>query len=121
MRLALGTVKGRWVNVHLLVSPEDPNHLTELKRFLARLSFEAHEDTYVCTKSDLIRLGQKVDPSLTDATAALSQGTEQFKVSFVQLKEARQEFRAQQNILIAVAGGETDGTSGVREGADKRT
>jgi hypothetical protein len=45
MRLALGTVKGKWVNVHLLVSSEDPNHLTELARFLIRLNFEAHEDT----------------------------------------------------------------------------
>jgi hypothetical protein len=28
MRLGIGTVKGRWVNIHLLVSPEDPEHLT---------------------------------------------------------------------------------------------
>ena len=27
MRLALGTVKGQWVNVHLLVSPEQDNHV----------------------------------------------------------------------------------------------
>src|SRR3989442_694038 len=38
MRLGIGTVKGKWVNIHLLVSPEDPNHLTEVKRFLARLT-----------------------------------------------------------------------------------
>ena len=30
----IGTVKGKWVNIHLLVSPEDPHHLTELNRFL---------------------------------------------------------------------------------------
>src|SRR5260221_3114 len=39
MRLAVGTVKGRWVNLHLLVSPERADHLPELKRFLARLTF----------------------------------------------------------------------------------
>jgi hypothetical protein len=39
MRLGIGTVKGKWVNLHLLVSPEAPDHLVELKRFLARLSF----------------------------------------------------------------------------------
>jgi hypothetical protein len=120
MRLALGTVKGKWVNIHLLVSPEDPKHLTELTRFLIRLTFEAHEDTYVCTKDDLIRLGRKVDPSLTDNAAALALGTEQFKVSFDQLKEAFSKSAwAQQNIIIAVAGSETDGTSGVREAANK--
>jgi hypothetical protein len=120
MRLALGTVKGKWVNVHLLVSPEDPNHLTELARFQTRLNFEAHEDTYVCTKDDLIRLGRKVDPSLTHDATAMALGTEQFKVSFDQLKEAFSKSAwAQQNIIIAVAGSETDGTSGVREPANK--
>jgi len=44
MRLGLGTVKGKWGNVHLLVSPEDPKHLAELKRFLARLTFKATAD-----------------------------------------------------------------------------
>ena len=120
MRLALGTVKGKWVNIHLLVSPEDPKHLTELTRFLIRLTFEAHEDTYVCTKDDLIRLGRKVDPSLTHDATAMALGTEQFKVSFDQLKEAFSKSAwAQQNIIIAVAGSETDGTSGVREAANK--
>lgn len=31
MRLGLGTAAGSWVNVHMLVSPQDPNHLDELK------------------------------------------------------------------------------------------
>src|SRR6202043_68164 len=120
MRLALGTVKGKWVNVHLLVCPEDANHLTELKRFLARLTFEAHEDTYVCTRDDLIRLGRKVDSSLAADDTALARGTEQFKVSFDLLKEAYSKSSwAQQNILVALAGSETDGTSGVRDAADR--
>jgi hypothetical protein len=119
MRLALGTVRGKWVNLHLLVSPEDPNHLTELKRFLARLTFSAYEDSFSCCTDDLIRLGQRVDQKLTDPVAALRRGAEQFKVSFDQLKQVYKESSwVQQNILIAVAGNESDGTSGVREGAD---
>ncbi len=76
MRLGVGTVKGKWVNIHLLVSPDDPNHLAELKRFLARLTFKAHEDTYCCNKDDLIRLGQRFDPKLKDPAAALQCGSE---------------------------------------------
>src|ERR1700730_1505974 len=56
MRLNVGTVKGRWVNIHILTSPDDANHLVELKRFLTRLTFKAHEDTYCCNKDDLVRL-----------------------------------------------------------------
>jgi hypothetical protein len=119
MRLGIGTVKGRWVNLHLLVSPEDPNHLVELKRFLARLTFSAHSDSFCCNKDDLMRLGQRFDPNITDPTAALERGSEQFKVSFDQLKQVYTASDwARQNILIAVAGSETDGTSGVRDAAD---
>jgi hypothetical protein len=119
MRLAVGTVKGKWVNVHLLVSPDDPNHLEELKRFLARLTFKAHGDTYSCNKEDLIRLGQRVDATLTDPAAALRCGSEQFKVAFNDLRQTYLDSAwAKENIRVAVAGSETDGTSGVRDGAD---
>jgi ABC-type lipoprotein export system ATPase subunit len=119
MRLGIGTVKGKWVNLHLLASPEDPDHLAELKRFLARLTFSAYDDSFSCNKDDLIRLGQRFDPKLTDPVAALERGSEQFKVSFDQLKQAYGAIAwAQKNILIAVAGSETDGTSGVRDAAD---
>jgi hypothetical protein len=119
MRLALGTVKGRFVNVHLLVSPEDPNHIDEAVRFLLRLTFKAYDDTFSCNKDDLTRLGRRVDPKLTDPTAALRCGCEQFKVTFDDLRTAyRESAWAQENILIAVAGSETDGTSGVRDGGD---
>lgn len=119
MRLGIGTVKGKWVNLHLLVSPEDPDHLAELKRFLARLTFSAYDDSFGCDRDDLIRLGQRFDPKLVDPVAALRRGAEQFKVSFDQLKRAYSEIAwAQKYILIAVAGSEADGTSGVRDAAD---
>lgn len=118
MRLGLGTVKGRWVNLHLLVSPEDPNHLIELKRFLARLSFRAFDDSFNCSRADLIKLGQKVDPTLAD-DAALAAGSTQFKVNFEQFaKEFSATAWPAANILVAVAGSETDGTSGMRGEAD---
>lgn len=81
-------MKGAWVNLHLLVSPDDPSHIDEVKRFLGRLTFDAHDDRFVCHADDLMRLGQRADPSITDRAAARRDGTEQFKVSFDELREA---------------------------------
>ncbi|UKT64300.1 TrlF family AAA-like ATPase [Pedobacter mucosus] len=118
MRLDTGTVSGAWVNIHLLVSPEDPNHLEELRRFLSRISFDAHDDSFHCTKDDIIRLGKKTDSSITEDRQAQEIGSIQFKVSKRQLvDEYSRSAWAKANILIAVAGGD-DGSGGVRDAAD---
>lgn len=120
LRLDVATAKGGFVNLHLFVSPEDPNHIEELRRLLSRLQFNVLLDRFDCTRADLIRLGKKADPSITDERAALAYGANQFKVNFQKLREVFGESGwAKKNILIAVAGGATDGTSGVREAADQ--
>ena len=120
LRLDVATAKGGFVNLHLFVSPEDPQHLDELQRLLSRLQFNVMQDRFDCTRADLIRLGRKADPNITDERAALAYGANQFKVNFQQLREVFSESGwAKKNILIAVAGGATDGTSGVREAADQ--
>ena len=111
--------KSGFVNVHLLVSPEDPNHIAELHRVLQRLQFHAHGDTFNCTRHDLMSLGKKADSSIVDDRAALSHGATQFKVNFDQLRRVMRESDwAKANILIAVAGATGDGTSGLRQAAD---
>ncbi len=111
--------KSGFVNIHLLVSPESPDHLTELQRILSRLEFHAYDDRFDCTKNDLIRLGKRSDPGIQDDLAALRHGVTQFKVNFAQLREVVQESKwAKSNILIAVAGGSGDGTSGVKQASD---
>ena len=62
LRLDTGTVKGNFINIHLLVSPEDPDHVVELNRFLGWLIFPAFDDKFACTPSELIRLGRRADP-----------------------------------------------------------
>lgn len=111
--------KSGFVNIHLLVSPEHPDHLAEVKRVLTRLQFGAYNDRFDCTRDELIKLGKRADPTITDDGAALRLGVTQFKVNFNQLREVIQASEwAKNNILIAVAGGAGDGTSGVRQAAD---
>lgn len=119
LRIGVGTTKGGWVNMHLMVSPEDPDHLEKAKAFVRKLRFRAHDEPFTCTRDDLIRLGRASDPSKVTDELALEQGATQFKVGFDQLREEFDQSKwAQENIRVAVAGGKDDGTSGVKEAAD---
>lgn len=93
LRLDAATAKGGFVNLHLFVSPEDPQHLEELRRLLSRLQFNVMQDRFDCTRADLVRLGKKADPNITDERAALAYGANQFKVNFQQLREVFSEIR----------------------------
>src|SRR5580704_14855776 len=86
VRLDVATRSG-FVNLHLLVSPEDPNHLVEIRRILTRLQFHAHDDRFDCTRDELIRLGKRANPAITEDQAALAYGATQFKVNFDQLRK----------------------------------
>ncbi|WP_372430341.1 TrlF family AAA-like ATPase [Janibacter melonis] len=117
MRLPTATATNP-VNIHLLISPEDPNHVAEARRFLNTLTFQYGGETYACSSSELIRLGKKSDARIVDDGAALSTGANLFKVTIENLKKSFAESSwAQQNIIIAVAGSSTDGTAGVRDAA----
>lgn len=119
LRFSVGTARS-WINVHLLVCPDDPDHVEQAERFLERLTFKTPTETFCCRPADLARLGRAIDPSKADESAALKFGAEQFKVSFDQLRDEYNDNRwAQDNIIIAVAGAKGDGTSGLRDGADK--
>jgi len=74
--------KSGFINIHLLVSPEDPNHVAEVHRILKRLDFGAHGDRFDCSREELIRLGKKANPLIIDDRAALALGATQVKVSF---------------------------------------
>ena len=118
MRLDAAAKSG-FINIHLLVSPEDPDHVDELGRVLSRLTFSAFADCFTCTPDELVRLGKRAQPHIEDERAALREGATQFKVNFNELREVLgQSAWAKHNILVAVAGGSRDGTSGLTQGAD---
>lgn len=111
--------KSGFVNLHLLVSPDDPNHLAELRGILARLQLNAYDDRFACTREDLIRLGKRADSAIEDDHAALEHGVMQFKVNFAQLRDVIGESDwARRHILIALHGGADDGASGVGQADD---
>lgn len=115
LRLPTATGKDHPVNLHLLISPETIDHVDQARRFLRTLKFESAGESYACDRDDLIRLGKAHDPSITDEQAALRAGTNQFKVTIGNLKDSFSKSAwAQSNILVAVAAGLNDGTSGVR-------
>jgi energy-coupling factor transporter ATP-binding protein EcfA2 len=115
MRLSIETRASKGINLHLLVSPEDPDHTDQLERFLSKLTFFYNRDNFACTESDLRRLGKAHDSSIVDPETALKAGINQFKVDFRTLRQLYEETEwAQKNILVAVAGSSNDGTAGLQ-------
>jgi hypothetical protein len=115
MRYGIGTGRGSPVNVHLLVSPDDPNHVEEIRRFLRAFTFEAYGEVFRCDRGDLIKLGRAHDKNIQVDSAALAIGTNQFKVHPDLLRAEWKRSRwVQENVLIAVAAGTNDGTAGLQ-------
>ena len=118
LRFDMQTASRSSVNLHLLFSPHDIDHETQIERMLGQLTFEFRKATYRCTESDLVRLGGAVDPKQADLRGALAKGAEQFKVDLNQLRELRRrEHWFRQNCLLAVAASSRDGTAGMQGGA----
>ncbi len=117
LRLDVGLPKGSGINFHLLCSPDDPNHVHEIKRFLLSLEFHFGGEKYRCDRADLIKLGKAYDRTITDDNAALKAGTEQFKVDHQKLIEAYNTEWARNNIIFAVSASSNDGTAALQKDA----
>ena len=114
LRLDNATTSNRGVNIHLLCPPE---HVAGLDRFIGRLEFSWADKLYRADQNGLIELGRDYsrNPDL-DEKAALRTGATQFKVNFEDLRRTLQTDKwAREHVLVAVAGGERDGSSGIRD------
>jgi hypothetical protein len=114
LRFAVNVDKGSPINFHLLVSPEDADHIELAERFLNELTFKYEDETYHCTRSDIMRLGRAHKPDANNCRHALKIGSEQFKVDPDELTSAfEQSAWARHNILMAIAASSRDGTAQV--------
>ena len=116
LRLAIAAERSSPLNFHLLIAPEDPDHVTQAERFLSRLEFKIPGETFHCTRDDLIRLGYSHDKSIQADEAALRAGANQFKVEIDQFmgKWDASDW-IQNNALIAVATSRSDGTASLQK------
>lgn len=115
LRIDIKTAADRAINIHLLFSPADANHETEIERILGQLKFEFGERDYACTRADLIALGRAHDPQQTDERGALKAGANQFKTSLRDLKGLfKGERWMRENCLAAIATKTGDGTAGLQ-------
>lgn len=118
LRLTIETKERHGVNLHLIVCPDDPDHVVRVEEKLAQLRFRYREDWFTCTDDGLKRLGQahRGDPDLSD-DVAMQEGANQFKVELSDVRSLFDEdlwFR--NNVLVAVAAG-NDGLSGIAKDA----
>jgi hypothetical protein len=116
MRLDIKTEKKKAINLHLLFSPDDPDHEAEIERTVGQLKFEYSDRSYLCTLPELTALGRKFLGHGVAELPALRSGANQFKVTLSDLRELfRKERWLRQNCLIAVAGSSYDGTAGLQD------
>jgi len=116
LRFAVNAGKGSPVNVHLLVCPDDDDHIAKTKRFLRELKFDFNGEDYGCTNDELIRLGYAFKADAENDAHALRLGVEQSKITPRGLKDAFKGSKwAQDNIMVAIAGGSGDGTAQLRD------
>jgi predicted ATPase len=121
LRLTIETKDRQGINLHLLVCPDDPNHIDRIEEKLAQLRFRYRDEWFICSDEGLRRLGKacRGDASLPDE-AAIREGANQFKI---ELSDVRKLFDEdpwiRNNILVAVAGG-MDGLAGIAKDASFR-
>ena len=105
-RMTPETKDGKGINLHLLINPEDQNHIKNIKDALSRLCFESRGTSYYCTEESLRVLGAG---SVTD-------GVNLFKISLETFKNwYKNEKWINDNSIVVVSNSNKDGVSGLKD------
>lgn len=121
LRLTIETRERQGVNLHLLVCPDDVDHVDRVEEKLAQLRFRYRDEWFVCTDDGLRRLGRahRGDTSFPEESA-LQEGANQFKVELSDIRNLFDEDPwVRGNVLVAVAAG-NDGLAGIAKDASFR-
>lgn len=113
MRIMPVTKSGTAINIHAIFDPTLTKQ--ELDReFFSKLTIRCGNDTYGCTRGNLIAFGRKL---ANDATypedSAKRKGIEEFIVSFEQLHDTLNNPFFDNRVIVALSGKSNDGLSGL--------
>lgn len=115
-RLTPETAANKGINLHIIINPDDAEHIQKIEESLARLIFRYGEQRYSCTKSSLTSLGKAFLSDTTSQEESYKEGVNQFKPSFNEFKEwYESEAWLKRNSLIAVSNKSSDGASGIQQ------
>ena len=113
-RITPFTKQGSAINIHILVDPQDNQHIVNIEQALGHLRFVLNDQTYSCKKDELINLGKAVKPEIVDDEVAYREGINQFKIDFATFRKwYNQEAWLKKNSLIAISNSNNDGASGL--------
>ena len=108
-RMGPETSSGQAVNIHVLTSPDAPDHEARICRALEDLNFQFTDgEWYRCTREELTKLGRAYSaPNDLNDKTAYCEGVKQFKVEFTKFPDLIEgQTWLHDNSLIFVAGGE---------------
>jgi predicted ATPase len=116
-RVSPETKAGKGINLHLLVCPDDPEHIDRIEEALGRLKIKRQDVDIPCSRAGLTRLGKLTNPKLNASPdAAYREGVNQFKIDLDGLRQwLLDEQWLSRNALVAVAAGSNDGASGLND------
>ena len=80
-RIMPHTRDGKALNLHLLIDPSDPNHISKIKRSLKNLKFSYKGESYGCSRDELIEFAREQISDFENDDCAYRDGIEQFKPS----------------------------------------
>lgn len=113
LRMLPSTDRGKLINIHCLFNPSYIQHLED--DFFSTLEFDGCK----MTRTGLIRLGRKIDASLTDEDTAYKKGINNFVITPDKIESLLNENKDfKQNTIIVVSNNSTDGASGLRKHYD---
>lgn len=113
-RISPKTSRGGAVNIHLIVSPDDPDHVKRIEEALSYLVFDGARDKFKCTLDGLAELG-KAHGAGPELEAAIKKGANLFKIEFDAFKQWFDGQRwLRENSIVAIAAG-NDGLAGLRK------
>jgi ABC-type lipoprotein export system ATPase subunit len=112
MRLSIPTEKSSAINIHLLISPDDPRHIEEINQHLNRLTIKHNGRPISCNKNEIIMFGNEINQKLSSDEQRYKLGIENFKIDFTTFTKWYDDSDwLKNNALIALSVKQSDGTS----------